>query len=40
MDGGPLSAVIAESQEVGQHVVTPEMRQCVSNMFNSEIENT
>lgn len=27
MDGGPLSAVIAESHEVGCDIVTPEMSQ-------------
>lgn len=27
MDGGPVSTIIAESQEVGCHKVTPETRQ-------------
>lgn len=34
MDGGPFSAVVAESQEVGRHVVTPETRQYVGNTWN------
>lgn len=33
VDGGPFSAVVAESQEVGRHVVTPETRQHVGSMW-------
>lgn len=38
MDGGPFSAVIAERQEVGHHIVTPEMTQYVGNKFSLEVE--
>lgn len=35
MDGGPLSAVIAKSQEVGGHKVAPETRH----MLNLEMKH-
>lgn len=35
MDGSPFSGVIAESQEVGSHIVTPERRQHVVSMWVS-----
>lgn len=38
MDGGPFSAVIAESQEVGHHEVIPETRQYVVSMLNLKME--
>lgn len=39
MDGGPFSAIIAESQEVGRHIVIPETRQYVGKMLNFQLEN-
>lgn len=39
MDGGPFSAVIAESQVVGRHKVAPEKRQHDRNMLNLEMKD-
>lgn len=40
VDGGPFSAVVAEGQEIGLHIVTPGVRKYMSNVFGVEMENT